>query len=80
MAARGIKMTKKLKMTTHFTKFETNEKKEPNANQGKVLLDSILVGGGSRKSGLCGGMYHCLGGLIGPPMGPGGRYQAPGHC
>ena len=33
---------------------------------------TILVGGGSGKLGLCGGMYCCSRGLMGAPMGPGG--------
>ena len=37
------------------------------------------VGGGSGKSGLCGGMYCCLGGLMGPPMIPDCWYGVPGE-
>ena len=38
------------------------------------------VESGSGKSGLWRGMYRCLGGPMGTPMAPGGRYRAPGTC
>ena len=67
-----ISRERRLKGREGYGKEGEKKMKEGEWEEGTVMRTRTRnpVGGGSGKSGLCGGMYRCLGGLMGSPHGP----------